>query len=130
MLLSLLFSLFWGFVPSQPIQPSIQDCVAPAEVPSDWNTWLQDESRLSWWKLNGWVKLDELKSDMPLWTGSDPIQGTVDPFICGMQPDPQKSMQWAFSNGTGIHLHGLERCEVLYQRFLINQSAEAKRIKQ
>jgi len=128
MLLSLIFSLFLGFPPSQLIQSACLECtVESAEVPNVWEAWIQDESRMSWWKSNGWLALDEVKANTPVWTGVEPTNDPVDPLACGMKPHMEKSLQWAFSNGTGIHLHGLDRCEMLYQRFLINEAAESKK---
>jgi len=70
MLLSLIFSLFIGLVfdyPEQQMMPvSAHELL---EAPVSWEQWLQDEARMSWWALHGWVVLEELKPNMSVWTG-------------------------------------------------------------
>ena len=131
MLLSLIFSLFIGLVfdhPEQQMMPvSAHELL---EAPVSWEQWLQDEARMSWWALHGWDVLEELKPNMSVWPGEIENGTEFRPLDWGMKPDLEKSIQWAFPNGTGIHLHGLDRCEVLYQRFLVNKAADTNQTNQ
>lgn len=131
MLLSLIFSLFIGSVFDHPNQQSlIVSAHDVVENQLSWDEWLQDEVRMSWWELHGWVLLEELKPNMAVWTGEIQNMTEFHPLDLGLRPDVDKSIQWAFSNGLGIHLHGLDRCEVLYQRFLVNKAADTNQINQ
>ncbi|MDE0979559.1 MAG: hypothetical protein OSA78_06155 [Flavobacteriales bacterium] len=131
MLFSLIFSLFIGLVFDHPNQQStIVSAQETLETPLSWKDWTQDEARMSWWELHGWVVLEELKPNMTVWTGEIEDMTDFHPLDWGLKPDLEKSIQWAFSNGTGIHLHGLDRCEVLYQRFLVNKAAGTNQTKQ
>ena len=129
MLLSLVFSLCFGC-----------SCVVPGDVqqynqvfqvdefPNSWEAWLQDEERMEWWRLNGWVLLSQVKPNTPLHNQGNTEAFPSDPLNSGLTPHPSKPIQWAFRDGSGVHLHCLQRCEILYQRFLINEEAKAKSI--
>tara|TARA_B110000305_G_scaffold156252_1_gene172936 strand:+ start:222 stop:617 length:396 start_codon:yes stop_codon:yes gene_type:complete len=124
MLLSLIFSLLIGLVFDNSNQQVVPvSAYELLEAPVSWEQWLQDEARMSWWALHGWVVLEELKPNMSVWTGEIENMTEFHPIDLGLKPDVEKSTQWALPNGTGIHLHGLDRCEVLYQRFLVNKAA-------
>ena len=98
--------------------------------PHEWEAWLKDEHRMEWWTLHGWILLAEVKSNTPLFKGEGAQEYPLNPLKLGLQPDSSVPTQWAFVDGSGVHLHALDRCEVLYQRYLINSEAKAKSIKQ
>jgi hypothetical protein len=131
MLLSLILTLSLGCV----CDGINAEARTPAEIqtiayPNEWEAWLKDENRMEWWRLHGWILLAEVKSNTPSYKGEGAQEYPLHPINLGLEPDSSMPKQWAFVDGSGIHLHALDRCEVLYQRYLINEGAQVKSIKQ
>ena len=129
MLFSIIVSLFFGIHCGVPPDLHQSNQVFQVdEFPNSWEAWLQDAERMEWWRLNGWGLLSQVKPNTPLYKQGNTEVFPLDPLTLGLTPHSSKPIQWAFRDGSGVHLHCLQRCEVLYQRFLINEEAKAKSI--
>jgi hypothetical protein len=96
-----------------------------AKTSDDWNAWKVDEARMSWWFEHGWQIIEGTKSgtaalDVP---DSSFLKEGFNPLDLNVQPSAERHQYWSVSDHHTLHLISLTRCEVLYQRYLVNLAA-------
>ena len=105
---------------------SLAQTVISAEPAVTWDAWKDDESRMAWWLEHGWQIVDGTKlGTIPL-NSSDAalLEATsFNPLDLSIQPSVERHQYWSISGERTFHLIGLNRCEVLYQRYSVNQAA-------
>ena len=100
--------------------------VISAEPAVTWDSWKDDESRMAWWLEHGWQIVDGTKpGNTPLNSSDAALLGATsfNPLDLSIQPSVERHQYWSISGGRTFHLIGLNRCEVLYQRYSVNQAA-------
>ena len=109
----------------QPVE--IEPGITCFELELNWDDWLNDSDRLTWWMSHGWIWVKEMKESAPLLdldlNGSPE---SIDPLLNEFSPDLKMPINRSLSGGGGVQFHSLERCETLYQRYVTNRSAQLK----
>lgn len=112
-------------IAAMAIAPNIQ--VSQDHVSSaDWEGWLQDEKRMSWWLENGWTLFEGAKPGMNALSPDNlPALDRTDfnPLLCNLTPDANKNQSWSINGEATLTLFSLARCEQLYQRYMVNQAS-------
>ncbi len=110
---------------SQPAE--IEPGIASFEFELNWEDWLNDSDRLTWWMSHGWIWVKEMKESGPLLDLD--LNGSpegINPLLNEISPDLKMPINRSLSGGGGVQFHSLERCETLYQRYVTNRSAQLK----
>ena len=97
-----------------------------AKTTVDWDAWKADQSRMAWWLEHGWQILDGTKAGTPLLAAADANlieTNGFNPLDLNVRPSAEQHQYWSVSGDRTLHLISLTRCEVLYQRHLVNQAA-------
>jgi hypothetical protein len=105
---------------------SLAQTVIAAEPTATWDSWKDDASRMAWWLKYGWQIVDGTKPGTTPLNLSDAalIETTsFNPLDLSIQPSVERHQYWSISGERTFHLIGLNRCEVLYQRYSVNQAA-------
>ena len=105
----------------------IESGTAYFECELNWEDWLNDSDRLTWWMGHGWIWVKEMKESAPLLDLdlNSSFEG-IDPLLNEILPDLKMPVNRSLSGGGGVQFHSLERCETLYQRYVTNRSAQLK----
>lgn len=103
-------------------------CTSP-----NWADWTANAERMTWWQKHGWQILDGVKSEVALGflenaQNFDPLN--FDPLAWNLLPDSVKPLHYTLPGNKTLQLLSLKRCEVLYQRHLINEQGLRKSSKQ
>lgn len=111
---------------SAEISHSVSGVAICADPTITWDAWKDDESRMTWWLQHGWQIVDGTK------LGTAPLNSTdkalleaqgFNPLNLSIQPSAEYHRYWSIEGERTFHLISLNRCEVLYQRYLVNQAA-------
>ncbi len=105
---------------------SLEQAVISAEPTVTWDSWKDDESRMAWWLEHGWKILDGVKEgteQLVLDQSLDLSQGDFNPLQINLEPREANHTSWSLQGNQTLILYSLSRCETLYQRYLVNQSA-------
>ena len=97
-----------------------------AEHAMTWDSWKDDESRMSWWLEHGWKILDGVKEGTEQLVLDESLvlsRGDFNPLQINLEPREANHTSWSVKGNQTLVLFSLSRCETLYQRYLVNQPA-------
>ena len=91
-----------------------------------WADWSGDEQRMKWWMNHGWtlregIKISTEELELPLTMNVNAKD--FDPLSLELLPLETKHQSWSIRGEMTLTLFSLDRCEQLYQRFVINNAA-------
>lgn len=94
--------------------------------PTSWDEWKIDTARMIWWLENGWQVIEGVKEGTErLGVNEALIESRKDfnPLQINLAPQKDHHSAWSIYDDYTLILFSLSRCETLYQRHLVNQSA-------
>jgi hypothetical protein len=128
-----LLAAYPTFSLSAEIPHSVPEVAICADSTTTWDAWKDDESRMKWWLENGWEVIDGVKEGTERLVVDEALVVSRDdfnPLQINLAPREDKHSVWSIHGNQTLILFSLSRCETLYQRYLVNQSAvRAKNLK-
>lgn len=91
-----------------------------------WADWTKDQQRMKWWMNHGWTLQEGTKTsteELELPPTMNVTAKNFDPLILNLLPLQSKHQSWSIRGEMTLTLFSLDRCEQLYQRFVINNEA-------
>ena len=131
---ALMFSsiIAFAFLISPEVQPTTANHFVHLQNESHanaaviWADWTKDEQRMNWWMNHGWSLQDGIKTsteELELPPKMNVTAQDFDPLSLNILPLQAKHQSWSIRGNMTLTLFSLDRCEQLYQRFVINNAA-------
>lgn len=105
---------------------SVRGVAICADPTITWDAWKDDESRMTWWLQHGWQIVDGVKEGTEQLVVDEamvPSRENFNPLQINVAPREDNHSVWSIHGNQTLILFSLSRCETLYQRYLVNQSA-------
>lgn len=105
---------------------SLAQTVIAAEPTATWDSWKDDASRMAWWLEHGWQIVDGVKEGTERLVVDEavvPSRENFNPLQINVVPREDNHIVRSIHGNQTLVLFSLSRCETLYQRYLVNQSA-------